>query len=197
MCRGSRCLSGLSLRQGWGAGVSSPDFGHAWAWTWQLLLPPGDTPAHFSTLAPNNKGLKVDCWGSTKDKIVLGRRGSWLLLPAVGSPSAHVAGGAGTPGPRSPCSVLPRSKIQISRWFGTGRLSSTRGETRGEVCVCPFPSSGNTINWKDTWERDLPAEVRSAYPWASIVGRDGRVMSLKPPKGLRRASLHWMKTKLS
>lgn len=112
MCRGSRCLSGLSLRRGWGAGVSSPDFGHAWAWTWQLLLPPGDTPAHFSTLVPNNKGLKVDCWGSTKDKIVLGRRGSWLLLPAVGSPSAHVAGGAGTPAPvhLAACSRGERSK---------------------------------------------------------------------------------------
>lgn len=77
---------------GGGGGVTRPDFGHGWAWTWQLL-PSGDTPAHFSTFVPSKKVLKVDCRGSTKDETVLGHQGSWLLLPAVGLLSAHVTGG--------------------------------------------------------------------------------------------------------
>lgn len=66
-------------------------------WTWlglDVAAPPlpGDTPAHFSTFTPNKKGLKVDCWDSTnmmvKDKILLGRQGSWLLPPAIVAGSA-------------------------------------------------------------------------------------------------------------
>lgn len=56
---------------------------------------PGYTPAHFSTLIPNKKGLKVNCRAFTnkraKDKMLLGRQDSWLLLPAVGSLSNHIA----------------------------------------------------------------------------------------------------------
>lgn len=56
---------------------------------------PGYTPAHFSTLIPNKRGLEVNCRACTnkraKDKMLLGRQDSWLLLPAVGSPSNHIA----------------------------------------------------------------------------------------------------------
>lgn len=93
----SKWLSGLSLQRA----VRHPDFGRSWAWTWQLLLPPGYILEYFSTFILNKKkkkkkGLKVDCRGFTnkiaKDKMLLGRQRSWLLLPAVGSPSNYIAG---------------------------------------------------------------------------------------------------------
>lgn len=89
---GSKCLSGLSLQR-----VGQPSR----LWT-QLGLDvaappsPGYTLAHFLTFILNKKGLKVDYRGFTnkiaKDKMLLGRQDSWLLLPAVRSPSSYIAG---------------------------------------------------------------------------------------------------------
>ena len=92
MARDWKCLSGLFLQWAgqlprlWtqlGLDVAAPPY-------------PGYPPAHFSTFIPNKKGLKVDCWAFTnkiaRDKMLLGRQDSWLLFPAVGSLSNHIAG---------------------------------------------------------------------------------------------------------
>lgn len=59
-----------------------------------------------------------------KDTIALGRQDSWLLPLAVGSPSAHIAGGANVgPVPFAECS----SKIQINRYLETSPLCHHSG----------------------------------------------------------------------